>query len=715
MATYKCKMCGANLTLSEGATVTQCEYCGSQQTVPAANDEKKMIQFSRANQLRLKCEFDKAAGIYESIVADFPEEPEAYWGLVLCKYGIEYVDDPKTHKRIPTCHRTSVENVTEDADYRKALEYADPVAKILYQEEAVQIEALCRSILEVSGKEEPFDIFICYKETDENGDRTLDSVIAQEVYDALTEKGYRVFFSRITLENKLGTQYEPYIFAALNSAKVMLAFGTDPDYFNAVWVKNEWSRFLQLISKGEKKTLIPCYKDIDPSEMPKEFARLQSQDLGKLGATQDLLRGIEKLLSKGKKETTTERVIVRESSPQSATVESLITRAFMFLEDRKWDEATDYCNRVLDINPEEARAYVGLLMADNKKRKQGELKSLEQPFDNDPNYRKILTYGDTALAQTFKDYIKFIKDRNEENRKSKIYSEALNLMNTGETQDDFQRAAELFLSIPGYKDADVLCISAPYKYAKELIKRSKQKFNSLTEDKELNKILQECGAVFSTIQQLPKRKDSETVISDLKQIISWGRNYLLKRNSMKEPVSELNSEQSSAGKRQCKFGGKFKVAVVCSAIAFPIASFASFAILSTATDKTEVLSALYTAIAALVILVIFLIRFFRVFFHNRMSKKKYIKLDQKFILLCKDFEYLLKIDSYYGLQSLYLERGKFDYKNINGLKSSLADYAHSLISEKNYLKAYDILLGINKKEAENLFIDHYQDFIPGLS
>ena len=64
----------------------------------------------------------------------------------------------------------------------------------------------------------------------------------------------RVFFSRITLEDKLGQEYEPYIFAALNSAKVMLAFGTCYDYYNAVWVKNEWSRFLQLMELGQKKT-----------------------------------------------------------------------------------------------------------------------------------------------------------------------------------------------------------------------------------------------------------------------------------------------------------------------------------------------------------------------------------------------------------------------------------------------------------------------------
>ena len=96
------------------------------------------------------------------------------------------------------------------------MEYADVVTRKLYREEAKVIEELRRGIIEVSSREEPYDIFICYKETDENGQRTLDSVLAQDLYDALTEKGYRVFFSRITLEDKLGQEYEPYIFAALN-------------------------------------------------------------------------------------------------------------------------------------------------------------------------------------------------------------------------------------------------------------------------------------------------------------------------------------------------------------------------------------------------------------------------------------------------------------------------------------------------------------------
>ena len=312
MIVYKCKMCGANLNIEEGASICTCEYCDTTQTVPKADDEKKVSLFSRANRLRINNEFDKAESVYESIVAEFPEEAEAYWGLVLCKYGIEYVDDPATGKKIPTCHRSSFDSVMDDTNFEQACENADANARPIYRAEAKQIEELRKGIIEVSSKEAPYDIFICYKETDENGDRTIDSVIAQDVYDELTKKGYRVFFSRISLEDKLGQEYEPYIFAALNSAKVMLAFGTNYEYYNAVWVKNEWSRFIKLMAKDGKKYLIPCFKDIDAYDMPKEFTKLQAQDMGKIGAIQDLLRGIEKILPKNNKAAVSEGFVSAE-------------------------------------------------------------------------------------------------------------------------------------------------------------------------------------------------------------------------------------------------------------------------------------------------------------------------------------------------------------------------------------------------------------------
>ena len=464
MAIIKCKMCGGDLDLVEGASTAECEYCGSVQTVPKVDDEKKLTLFARANRLRVACEFDKATGIYESIVADFPEEAEAYWGLVLCKYGIEYVDDPATGKKIPTCHRSSFDSIMEDSDFEQALENADAVARKVYREEAKTIEEIRKGIIAVSNNEQPYDIFICYKETAENGDRTLDSVLAQDVYDALTGKGYRVFFSRITLEDKLGMEYEPYIFAALNSAKIMLTFGTDYEYFNAVWVKNEWSRFLKLMAKDKEKHLIPCFKGIDAYDMPKEFARLQAQDLGKVGAIQDLLRGIEKILPR-QTETVKETVVVQQPAVGSnPTVDSYLKRAFMFLEDGDWKSADEYCEKVLDIDPENAPAYVGKLMVELQVHKQEELNEQDAPFDSNNNYQKAVRFGDDKLKTELIRYTENIiarieeqriaeEKRAEELRKDTIYKRAITKMNiTGIT--GCEEAIKMLQSISGWKDAD---------------------------------------------------------------------------------------------------------------------------------------------------------------------------------------------------------------------------------------------------------------------
>ena len=187
MAVLKCKMCGGDLDINAGVTVVECEYCGTKQTVPSADDEKKITLFSRANRLRFACEFDKAFGVYESIIAEFQEEAEAYWGLVLCKYGIEYVEDPTTFKRIPTCHRTSFDSIIANEDYNCAIDFADEASQKLYTAEAKEIDRIQKEILALSQKEEPYDVFISYKETDVNGDRTEDSVIAQEIYNELTK------------------------------------------------------------------------------------------------------------------------------------------------------------------------------------------------------------------------------------------------------------------------------------------------------------------------------------------------------------------------------------------------------------------------------------------------------------------------------------------------------------------------------------------------
>lgn len=403
MAVFKCKMCGGDLNITEADKVVECEYCGTTQTVPSADNEKKMTLFNRANRLRLNNEFDKAVALYEQLIAEFPEEAEAYWGLCLCNWGIEYVDDPATGEKKPTCHRASFESLMKDENYLLAMEYADVTAQRVYRREAQEIDRLNDAILSVSRNEKPYDVFICYKETDENGMRTHDSVLAQDVYDALTAKGLKVFFSRITLEDKLGRQYEPYIFAALNSAKVMLAIGTKYEYFQAVWVKNEWSRFLRLAAKDRSKVLIPCFRDMDPYDLPDEFKGLQAQDLGKLGAVQDLVRGVGKLLAKdAPKDGDVQQAAV--SNPAATTVQSLLKRAFMFLEDGEWDSANEYAEKVLDIDPEDGEAYLAKAMSDLKKRSRSSMNDASGIALN-ANIQKALRFGSGSLKNEINGYI----------------------------------------------------------------------------------------------------------------------------------------------------------------------------------------------------------------------------------------------------------------------------------------------------------------------
>ncbi len=454
MSIFKCKMCGGDLEISEGVTIAECEYCGTKQTVPKVMDENLQNLFNRANTLRIKSEFDKAEKLYEKIIQADSTQAEAYWGLILCKYGIEYVDDPATFKKIPTCHRASYDSVVADDDYKSAIENADAHQRAIYEEQAKEIDRIQKDILALAQKEESYDVFICYKETDSDGKRTQDSVIANDIYYQLTQEGFKVFYSAITLEGKLGSAYEPIIFAALNSAKVMLVLGTKPEYFNAVWVKNEWSRFLKIIKKDRTKILIPCYRDMDAYELPEEFAHLQAQDMSKIGFINDVVRGIKKVATTDEPKTT----VVKETVTVSGNTNTapLLERAFIFLEDGEWDSADEYCEKVLDIDPKCASAYLGKLMTELRVKKQENLKDCTAPFDSSSNYQKAVRFGDDALKQMLTGCTEYIKDRNENARLESIYSKAHSTMIMARSENSYRSAASMFSSIIGYKDANEL-------------------------------------------------------------------------------------------------------------------------------------------------------------------------------------------------------------------------------------------------------------------
>ncbi len=468
----KCKICGGDIELSNDKTLGTCMYCGSTMTFPRLVNGNRLDAFNRGNHFRRMGEFDNALTIYEQMIAEDNNDAEAHWCAALSRFGIEYVEDPVTMEYIPTCHRASYESFLDDVDYKAAVKYSEGVTQKQYQKDGKKIDEVQKAILSTSLKESPFDVFICYKESDESGGRTIDSVLAQDIYDHLTEKGYKTFFSKITLEDKVGTEFEPYIFAALNSAKVMIVVGTSRKNLDSVWVKNEWSRFLALMKKDKSKVLLPCYKDMDPYDMPEALSVLQSYNISSIGFMQDLIRGISKIVH-----SDTKHLVVENKND----IEPLLKRAGLFLETSDFERVSEYCEKVLDIDPENATAYLYKLMAALKLSKESDFDGNAQELDNIQDYQMAMRFADAQLKKRLQHY-------SEVACLNKAYKNACNLLECND-RSSLENALKILEEIRDWLDSTALIekcnqkledLAATQKQQEEKKKESRKKLKKLS-------------------------------------------------------------------------------------------------------------------------------------------------------------------------------------------------------------------------------------------
>ncbi len=461
MGMYKCKMCGGTLEITNSKSICECSHCGTKQTIPKFDDDKRINLYNRATHFRRNNDFDKAMSIYEQLLNDNPNDAESYWSIVLCRYGIEYVEDPSTHKRIPTVNRAQFTPVNFDEDYKSALKYADPVQREIYEAEATTIDRIQKGILEISNKEDPFDIFICYKEADSNGERTVDSTLAEDIYHRLSQTGRRIFFSRITLEDKVGSQYEPYIFSALNSARVMIALGTKPEYFNSAWVKNEWSRFLLLMNKDRKRILLPCYRDMEPYELPDELSTLQYYDMSKISFIQELIHIVSKVFSEG---SITAQDQNNSTLENQTSVTNLIEYGYEALNDGDWDKANIFFEKALDEDAENAEAYFGKMMISIKIRNYDELNLSIEQLDDEFYYKKAIKFADDTLKEKFTSINnkikenKLLKVKKEKEEEERIAREAL--LKHMKELDEVRRITHRFAGRIVHYDCKIILINS---------------------------------------------------------------------------------------------------------------------------------------------------------------------------------------------------------------------------------------------------------------
>ncbi len=407
----KCKICG-DTEFTEVGELLQCRSC--KHKTPKPKDNAELLE--RANNLRFETKsFDDAAELYEEIIRLTPDEAEAYWGRALCRYGIEYVKD-SDGKYLPTCHRTIEDSILDDADYKMAVMKAQRGMAEYYMTEAQTIDEYQKKIKLIASKEEPYDVFISFKATDEHGRPTEDSLLAQEIYYYLTKNlGLKVFFSNITLKDKAGQEYEPIIYAALSSATVMVLVGTRPEYVNATWVKNEWSRYIRMIAaarqKNKSKYIVTALKTMRPEELPSALAAYQAVDLAQLGAKEKLCSNIDSLI--GDLRVSTEKKTGGSFDADdmlAAEAANLCHLGFQQLELGSLAKAGEYFQKALEKKADAALALWGKLLISEDVASDGELAAKAIPIKEYALYKLAVESATAEEKMRFETTAKKCQD-----------------------------------------------------------------------------------------------------------------------------------------------------------------------------------------------------------------------------------------------------------------------------------------------------------------
>ena len=389
-----CKCCGGVLTVDSALCV--CKFCGATNFI-SDTAGKYINQLNRANKLRQEKEYDNAIRIYDSILAENVATADILWLRTLCEYGIEYVPDPISTKYFPTLHRIKDESILNYHSYLEALELCDEKQKEIIEKEAAEIDRIQTDYLNIARNEAPYDVFICYKETDEDTKTTTEDVAyCTELYDILTNDGYKVFFARVTLQDKLSVDYEPYIFAALKSSKAMAVIGSKSEYFTATWVKNEWSRFLKLMETDpDKQIFFACD---DPEELPRAFSLKQAQLLSDQKAMANLARNIEKYLSIVLKAGKNGKVGSHRASQGEA--EAMYERASEKANEGNYPAALSIVNDLIDSYPKMAEAY-WLRMAANLHHNANNIRYTKRDLTIYEDYEKALSLASDYLKKHY--------------------------------------------------------------------------------------------------------------------------------------------------------------------------------------------------------------------------------------------------------------------------------------------------------------------------
>lgn len=196
----------------------------------------------------------------------------------------------------------------------------------------------------------------------------------------------------------------------------------------------------------------------------------------------------------------------------NASTESLLKRAEIFLEDSDWPTANAYCNAVLDVEPDNAEAYLGKMMAELQITKREKLADLQEPFDSNDNYKKIIRFGSEELVNEICGYVENIKNERQ-------YKSLKKLLDSAKTEGDYVNLASKFKVLAGYKDSEEISVEC-FQKAEVLKEERERKAEEARIAAEKARIIAERKAEANRIAEEAKMKKSKKIVAVILPILA---------------------------------------------------------------------------------------------------------------------------------------------------------------------------------------------------